>query len=439
MRLFTVARNENIDPASVGPNSSDMILAVFDRQDSQIGKIEIPDHESPTLESALGSDAAFVGILTREMLNLIASEPSAIFDRLASQDLSLIILVQRACPPDDVRRYDGIIETFLCSYAVWAEKMANGVECDPRHYCYEFVSSILSNNLRVDWISVFQLPLNALPTSQAYASESIALIMAHRGHVEYLGTAIKYARALHALNAIHMYIGLDVEDISAYSQLTADPLLTCFAVHDPPAGPYVVRDALIRRSKEDLLLFQDSDDISCSDRATELCRTMYANDVDMVGSHEMEVNEIDKCIRVYRFPLNVSAVLSRYGSSGVSDNAAEPFLHATALMRRDKYLAAGGFSTNRRIANDSQFLLRAHFTLKIANADHFLYLRRVHPRALTISPLTRNGNSLRKSLSQQWGRDFKLVKSGLLPLADSSLRVETETTPHRISLFGLRD
>lgn len=436
MRLFSIAANKNLDSFAMCGNS-ELFLVVFDQNDSYRDTLEIPEHPSHTLEFALGSDADLIGIVTREMLEFIARNPHVIFDRLPRRQLGVIVMVPYACPPDEVRRCDGIVETFICSYEVWAKTITCSPMAGFHQHCYEIISAVLCGDVLVDWISVLQSPSSPPPISSTRDLGSIGLIMAHRGPIEYLRTAISYAHAVCSRSPVHIHVGLDIEDLSEYALLPAAPLLTCFSVQDPPVGPYVIRDALIRRSSEELILFQDSDDVSCTDRVSQLCSTMHAQDLDMVGSHEIEVNEIDKCIRAYRFPLNVTAVLSRYGSSGVSDNAAEPFLHATALMRRDRYIAVGGFSTNRKIASDSQFLLRAHFALRIANADQFLYLRRVHPHALTVAPLTRNGNSLRKSLSQQWGRDFKLVKSGVLSLACSSLRVETENPPRQLFPFNL--
>jgi hypothetical protein len=186
----------------------------------------------------------------------------------------------------------------------------------------------------------------------------------------------------------------------------------------------VFRQALIQASAESIFMLQDSDDIPCSDRAEVLYRGLQEQNIDMIGCHELEVNEIDRNVRVYRFPLDVSAIVRDQDTSGVSDNAAEPFLHATAMIKRDRFQCAGGFSTNRRIANDSQFFLRASLMLRIANSDNFLYIRRVHRNALTVTPETHNGNRLRRELSLSWSRDFKRIKRGELRLEDSSLVAE---------------
>jgi hypothetical protein len=110
-----------------------------------------------------------------------------------------------------------------------------------------------------------------------------------------------------------------------------------------------VRQALVELSTEDLILFQDSDDVPCSDRGNVLRNALADQKADMVGSHELEVNEIDCSVRIYRFPIDVTGVLAVASTSGVSDNALEPFLHATALVKREKLLKQAGFRQIARL------------------------------------------------------------------------------------------
>jgi hypothetical protein len=201
--------------------------------------------------------------------------------------------------------------------------------------------------------------------------------------------------------------------------------LTLFASSGAPRGPYVVRQALIAGSHEQsLLLFQDSDDVSCSDRLDQQAMVLRQG-VDLAGSHALELDEIQRVVRAYRYPLDVSAALNSSDAGKQCYQQLEPLLHATALISRRAFMSAGGFSTDRVIANDTQFMLRAFFTLRMANADEFLYVRRRHPRALTVAAATAAGHPLRKALSDEWSRDFHRVKAGAMTLADSSLRLSS--------------
>jgi hypothetical protein len=101
-------------------------------------------------------------------------------------------------------------------------------------------------------------------------------------------------------------------------------------------------------------------------------------------------------------------------------------------MVRSGFVRAGGFSTNRKIANDTQFMLRAYFSLRMRNVDSFLYIRRRHPTALTVAKKTALGTHLRHHLGTTWGADFEAVKSGKARIEETSLWPRSGTVPHRL-------
>jgi len=417
--------------------SSDLYLITLKANEVSGSDRLISEERVGSIAGAFEDNPELIGIVSADILKTLRSDALANLADVVVHNASLAILVSRKTPPADCRRYDGVVQSYICSRTLWDAALAAGrLLEEPEYSCYRTLELLMSGEIRADWVCVRQLPAAAPKPMGVPRPEPIAVVMAHRGLHRHLAVAADYVKRLSYPGRISFRLGLDVADLSEYDDFVTSNRMTCFSVEDPPAGPYVIRDALIRTAPEGLVLFQDSDDVSCSDRATRLLQAMMNARADMVGSHEMEINEIDKTIRVYRFPLQVTDVLSARANAGVSDNAAEPFLHATALMKRQKYLEVGGFSTNRRIANDSQFLLRGHFAMKIENVDEFLYLRRVHPRALTVDPATRNGNELRQQLSAQWGRDFRLIKAGELALDKSSLRAVREDRSRRIAPIG---
>jgi hypothetical protein len=216
--------------------------------------------------------------------------------------------------------------------------------------------------------------------------------MPHRGRPEHLRAAIaSIATADDSPRAV--YVGHDERGL----------------------GPYAIRQQLVEGAAEPLVAFHDSDDLSCADRFAVLRAAMEATSADVIGSHELRVDEIEETVRPVRFPLDVNAALA--AAPGFAQ------LHPTTMVRRAAFLAAGGFSTHLRFANDTQFLYRAYFSLRLRNADAFLYVRRRHREAITVRSKTALGNPRREAIEAEWMRDFERVKSGELPLADSSLRV----------------
>lgn len=397
--------------------------------------LEVPFNELNSLDPREVRKAMSLdGEMSFEPMSYIAVVPEQDIDYLfeAIGDLStelpigepgFTVLLNRKSPPSEVRRFDGNIHGFLCTAAFWQMVFPQLSWHDPELWCYECLSFIMSMNSLTGPVFIRQLPYQPPQSKNLNVKEpSVSVITPHRGSESYLRTMISRTLALKHLGKFDLMVGLDVDEINLYRDLEDDDRLRVFRGFPAPVGPYVLRQAMIEASTSELFMFQDSDDVPCTDRLEVLVAAMGALDVEIVGCHELEVNEIDRTVRAYRFPLDVSAVLGRHDVQGVSPNSLEPLLHATTLVRREEFLSAGGLSTNRRIANDSQFLLRAHFSMKIANVDEFLYLRRVHRQALTVADETKNGNDLRLSLSRKWGSDFKLVKSGQLSLQDSSLQ-----------------
>jgi hypothetical protein len=185
----------------------------------------------------------------------------------------------------------------------------------------------------------------------------------------------------------------------------------------------VIRQELAERSPEPLLTLQDSDDLSCYDRFATLGDTLAETGCDIVGSHELCLDEIRGLVQPVRYPLDCTASLALCANHAL--------LHATLMTHRRAFFDAGGLSTHLIIANDTQFLLRAHFNSSIRNVDEFLYIRRRHAASLTSAPETVYDNPLRRRLSSEWTGDFNAVKRGGLKIEDSSLRPLRRLDPWR--------
>ena len=190
-----------------------------------------------------------------------------------------------------------------------------------------------------------------------------------------------------------------------------------------PVGPYVIRQELAENSAEPLLTLQDSDDLSCYDRFVMLSDALAETGCDIVGSHELCLDEIRAVVQPVRFPLD--------GTAALAICANHALLHGALMTYRRVFFDLGGLSTDLIIANDTQFLLRAHFNSSIRNVDEFLYIRRRHAASLTNTPETIFDSPLRRRLSSVWTRDFDAIKRGELKIEDSSLRPLRRLEPWR--------
>jgi hypothetical protein len=288
--------------------------------------------------------------------------------------------------------------------------------------CFRLLDAILNGKVGIQQLLVRQLPLRDPWKETAMPGHRAALIMAHRGPKAYLAAALRSIQQSPGSSQVTVRVGLDLEDPSNYRDIAeAFPDAEFYRVDGAPLGPYIIRQALIDRSDEPLLIFHDSDDYSCSDRIAALAAEVDEKKVEIVGSHELRVDEMQASVEVYRFPLDASAALALPGSTEQNDRANEPLLHPTLMIVRSGFVQAGGFSTDQKIANDTQFMLRAYFSLGMRNVDSFLYIRRRHPAALTVAKETALGTPLRHFLGSTWGADFEAVKRGQAKLEETSL------------------
>lgn len=371
----------------------------------------------------------------RSVIDLMVSGPWLV-SNFTKDSLSFSLLIPAKTPPNTVRRYDGEHHAFICTSHAWLHLMEFLAKDEPRRWCFLILHRLMAGADSDINVTAIQIPVR-LRSTNGTGAERVSIITPHRGTPAHLRTALLYSKMMTWGAPIELMIGLDSDDLSTYVSLALAEQVKLYHCQPAPQGPYVIRQKLIEESTGEYILGQDSDDLPCADRLIVLMRALHDLNVDMVGSHEVEVNEMDFCVRVYRYPLDVSSVLSREGVQGVSSNALEPFLHATALMKKSAFLSAGGFSTDRPIAYDSQFLLRAHFSMRIANVNEFLYLRRVHREALTVAPETHNGNRLRQHLSSLWSTDFLAIKAGALLLENSSLVAQRAATKCNIMKINI--
>ncbi len=257
-----------------------------------------------------------------------------------------------------------------------------------------------------------------------------AVLMPHRGSSEFLSAALAALATTHpAPEAVLVGLDLDPGELEAYEALAAAfPGVAFYTGSQVPFCHYVIRQELAAVAGGRFLAFHDSDDLSTRDRFHWLHADTARNGPGLVGSHELRYDEDDRTIRAVRFPLDVTAAL-----------ATAPLhsqLHPTTMIPASCYQRVGGLSTDCVFGNDTQFLLRAYFSLPVRNVDRFLYIRRDRWESLTNAPETGMENPLRIARNIAWRSDFEEVKAGRLRLEDSSLATiagATDWSPRRLA------
>jgi hypothetical protein len=347
---------------------------------------------------------------------------AALWEDIPEGESTFIVLVPRGDPPRVDPHYGRPVASFLCSPGVFAELLAMHPDCWPETFLFAILSSIANGVLGVDRLLVRQIPAGE-PARRGTCTIAKAVLVPHRGEPLHLRSALRYLSRARG-NGISIHVGLDVHDQAAYGDLIREHRGVRFFRSDPaPLGPYVIRQELAERSSEPLIALQDSDDLSCHDRFDVLGSALAESGCGMIGSHELCLDEMRAVVHPVRYPLDASAALA------ICPNHA--LLHGTLMARRDAFFESGGLSTHLPIANDTQFLLRAWFTMKMRNVDEFLYIRRRHAASLTNAPETVYDNPLRRSLNARWTADFEAIKRGELKLEQSSLWTVRREEPYR--------
>jgi hypothetical protein len=343
--------------------------------------------------------------------------------------IDLTILVPYLTPPDYSNRNDGKVQSFLVSAEI-LNSFLNSVSFKnfgklAYDITYKYLNSTLSNNIEV--IQVGKPIKNDSANNKIIKQlkQSLAVIP-HKGSLKLLNRCLLNLNSSKLLPGI---INLCFDDMSYkkiklgnYSNL--QNILNIYKNEPANAGPYLPRHYSICETDKEYIFFLDSDDIAVKSRFCKQLRELKSRNLDMIGSHELRVDQIRKKLIIVRFASDVNKSLSSFYY--------HPLLHGTALVTKSAYLKAGGLSTDKRFGYDTQFLMRAHFSMKIGNIDDFLYIRFKRPNSLTTNTNTKIGSDLRRFLLWRWKTDFRFVVANKLRLEESSMGVQKHRFPYTL-------
>lgn len=348
--------------------------------------------------------------------------------RLAKNGDGVGLLLPYIDPPTGERRIDGAVESFFLSPTIFNMKAFSLSNIS--RYIYELVNFYLNGNNQ-NGIEIVQVGKicsfcrQVRDRTRVYLENS-TLQIAHKGSPNLLKRCLNFLNYSDDIPST-VEICFDDRSYKRISLKSFDNILTKFISYKNiplSVGPFLARQYLVQQSTKKYIFLSDSDDISLAYRFRRQMRELQHRKLDIVGSHELRIDQIDKRIYVIRFPKDVNLALSI--------GAFHPLLHGTCVMSKEAFLKAGGYSTKRKFGYDSQFLLRAGFFLKIGNIDDFLYLRFRRNNSLTTAKKTAFGTNLRTFLTWRWRVDFQLIQSGKLKLIDSSLKVEKHNFDFKI-------
>jgi len=418
---------ESSTAASTVAAADDLVTLAFSRQDlERTGRPEQNadiNRRHVSVWADIPQDTAAVAVVSRALVPFLLTSLKTLAAEMALAPATVVVLVPWKQPPECDTRPDGVVDSFLCDAETFRSIRGPARYTSPTKWCFTLLDGILNGRFANDRLVVRQLP-SPQRRSPWRLEARTALIMGHRGNPRHLATALQSIASADDAPRVHMRVGLDVDALHGYEQIRERfPQVTFCHVEPAPAGVYAIRQHFLECLSEDYFYLQDSDDASCSDRFTSQFDELRRSGAHLVGCHELRVDEISGTVEALRLPLDVNKALSR----GYS----ESLLGGTALGVRQAVMRVGGYSTDQRIANDTQFLLRAYFVLRMRNVDGFFYIRRRHKASLTMAPATGLGTPLREGLRATWARDFEAILRGALDVKHSALVPMRSEIDHR--------
>jgi hypothetical protein len=365
--------------------------------------------------SAIEGSAAF-GLIEPSAAPLLDAALHRFFANESAGD-QIVIVVPPAAAPESDRRTEPRTHSFLANRELFHK--AGLADCAPEDWCFRALNWAASGPRLTTRIEVVHKPESAPTAAQVASCETI---LSHRGPERYLRVCVdSLLRQSHQTNVT---IGIDQKyDCRRMLADTADrPEVRAYQVGPPPLGPFVALHVLSHLSGADFVARQDSDDVSLDSRLATLIAAAEATGAGMVGSHEIQLHEIERIVVPLRYPLDVSAALRRVGAK---HQALLPMM----VARKSIVDRVGGFSTDRIFGHDVAFWLTASLSAKIVNVDEFLYLRRRRPLSLTKRHDIGNYSAIRAVHRTLRREHFNAIAAGRLRLEDSRLEVRHRASP----------
>ena len=215
---------------------------------------------------------------------------------------------------------------------------------------------------------------------------SVLAIVTHYRYEQYLAQAIEslvaQTRAPDAIVVVDD--GSDpppMEIVGRFPQVT-------LLVTEENVGPYRLLQAVFDHADYDAFLLQDVDDWSTLDRLAILLDEAARTGARMVGCQLENIYQDIEPEPSFEYPRDANAAV-------MAAPTVHPVSMPASLIACDLIRELGGLATGLRFGADTEFIRRAVFVAKIANAAERCYFRRIHPLAATRRPDTGYRSALR--------------------------------------------
>jgi hypothetical protein len=329
----------------------------------------------------------------------------------------LVLIVCPANSPIDDRRKEPPIHSFLATSALYNKARLS--EFSPDLWCFQVLKWALSGSkTEVD----IQVVHKVVGDPVTRASGSCETTISHRGPERYLRNCVH--SLLQQSYPTKITIGIDqkYECGRFLDDVKGNKFVQTYQIRPNPVGLYVVLHVLGNQSCADFIARQDSDDVSLRRRLSTLIDAANRTGCGIVGSHELQLHEVERQVIPVRYPADVNKALTIAG-------AGHQALLPMTIVRRDVFGRVGGFSTNRIFSLDVNFWLLASLHTKIINVDEFLYIRRRHSSSLTMRDDIGMFSPVRIKYRIERESHFNSIISGDMKLEDSSLAISHRRDP----------
>src|SRR5438128_2083763 len=159
--------------------------------------------------------------------------------------------------------------------------------------------------------------------------------------------------------AIDLYVADDASDDVDEDLMTQFPEITFLKLRKQ-SGPYHIANLVISLTDSEFVGFQDADDWSSPQRFKSQVAFLHETEFEGCGSWFMLIDMNGDPVGFETCPENASFTL-QHSSNGI------PILHPSTLYYRRVFDRLGGYDHTTNFGADSEFFLRACFTVKLGN------------------------------------------------------------------------
>ena len=283
------------------------------------------------------SDADIVCCNTVETECLSPADSLSEFSRLPNPATSVLILIPRKSAPVLEESWDGNVGSFIAPVGlIRAFCRSRTSEC---FSCFDLLHWALNNRSHGVSFECLQVPLQSRrPGGATTWGSSAQWIIPHKGPLFMLETCLRSVGESRVLSDA-VSVCFDEETTHEHHEFAERyPWVEFYRSTPHSNGPYVSRERFLRSDASPVVLFQDSDDAPTVSRRRALVSQLVESGADLIGSHELRVNEVSRKVHAIRYPLDASAAIAASGE--------HTLLFPTSAGRRQAIKAAGGFSTN---------------------------------------------------------------------------------------------